>query len=179
MSAVFSRYARALTDVVFDMKLDPSKTVEEIRGLAQVFQQSSELRGAWGSPAIPADQKRNLLDSIAAQMGLSKQVRNFVAVLIDNHRVAALPQIAAQFETELLQRLGMADVDITSSRDLDADERRQMEAEIERMTGKKVRARYSTDRTLLGGAVIRMGSTVYDGSVRGQLQKIKEQLTAS
>jgi F-type H+-transporting ATPase subunit delta len=178
MSAIFSRYARALTDVVFDMKLDPTRTVEEVHSLAKVFQQSADLRAAWASPAIPVEQKRNLLDSIVAQMALSKPVRNFVAVLIDNHRVAALPQIAQQFETELLQRLGMADVDITSSRELSADERRQMEAEIERMTGKKVRARYAIDRTLLGGAVVRMGSTVYDGSVRGQLQKIKEQLTA-
>jgi F-type H+-transporting ATPase subunit delta len=160
------------------MKLDPTRTVDEVHSLARTFQQSAELRGVWGSPAIPAEQKRNLLDAIAAQMGLSKPVRNFVAVLIDNHRVAALPEIAKQFETELLQRLGMADVDITSSRELSADERREMEAEIGRMTGKKVRARYSTDRTLLGGAVVRMGSTVYDGSVRGQLQKIKEQLTA-
>jgi F-type H+-transporting ATPase subunit delta len=179
MSAIFSRYARALADVVFEMKLDPTRTVDEVHALATTFQQSAELRGAWGSPAIPVEQKRNLLDSIAAQMGLSKPVRNFVAVLIDNRRIAALPEIAKQFETELLQRMGMADVDITSSRELDADERRQMESEIERMTGKKVRARYSTDRSLLGGAVVRMGSTVYDGSVRGQLQKIKEQLTAS
>ena len=178
MSAVFSRYARALADVVFDMKLDASRTVEEVHAIATVFQQSAELRGVWGSPAIPAEQKRNLLDSIAAKVGLTKPVRNFVAVLIDHHRVAALPEIARQFETELLQRLGMADVDITSSRELNADERRQMETEIERMTGKKVRARYATDRTLLGGAIVRMGSTVYDGSVRGQLQKIKEQLTA-
>jgi F-type H+-transporting ATPase subunit delta len=179
MSAIFSRYARALTDVVFDMKLDATRTVDEVHALATAFQQNSELRSVWGSPAIPAEQKRNLLDSIVAKMGVSKAVRNFVAVLIDHHRVAALPEIARQFETELLQRLGMADVDITSSRELNADERRQMEAEIERMTGKKVRARYATDRTLLGGAVVRMGSTVYDGSVRGQLQKIKEQLTAN
>jgi F-type H+-transporting ATPase subunit delta len=179
MSAVFSRYARALTDVVFDMKLDATRTVDEVYAVSTVFQENSELRSVWGSPAIPAEQKRNLLDSIVSNMGVSKPVRNFVAVLIDNHRVAALPEIARQFETELLQRLGMADVDITSSRELNADERRQMEAEVERMTGKKVRARYAIDRTLLGGAVVRMGSTVYDGSVRGQLQKIKEQLTAS
>jgi F-type H+-transporting ATPase subunit delta len=179
MSAVFSRYARALTDVVFDMKLDATRIVDEVYAISTVFQENSELRSVWASPAIPAEQKRNLLDSIAAKMGVSKPVRNFIAVLIDNHRVAALPEIARQFETELLQRLGMADVDITSSRELNADERRQMEAEVERMTGKKVRARYAIDRTLLGGAVVRMGSTIYDGSVRGQLQRIKEQLTAS
>lgn len=178
MSAVYSRYARALTDVVFDMKLDPSRTVEEVGLLVAAFEESPELRRVWESPAIPAEQKRTLLDSIAARTQVSKPVRNFVAVLIDHHRVAALPQIAKQFESELLQRLGMADVDVTSSRELNGDERRELEMEIERMTGKKVRARYATDRSLLGGAVVKMGSTVYDGSVRGQLQKIKEQLTA-
>ena len=179
MSAVYSRYARALTDVVFDMKLDASRTVEQVNLLVAAFEGSPELRRVWESPAIPADQKRALLDSIAARTQVSKPVRNFVAVLIDHHRVAALPQIAKQFESELLQRLGMADVHVTSSRELSGDERSQLEMEIERMTGKKVRARYTTDRSLLGGAVVKMGSTVYDGSVRGQLQKIKEQLTAS
>lgn len=178
MAAVLSRYARAFADVVMDKRLDAGQTMEQVNALVALVESSPDLRRVWESPAIAIEQKRLLLDSIAARLGVSKTVRNFVAVLIDHHRIAALPQIVKQFETELYQRLGLADVDVTSSRELGADERRQIEQQIERMTGKKVRAKYSTDRNLIGGAVVKMGSTVYDGSVRGQLQKIREELSA-
>lgn len=178
MAAVFSRYARALADVVLDKELDPARTVEQMEAVVALVENSADLRRVWESPAIPAEQKRTLLDSIASRIDLSRPVRNFIAVLIDNHRIAALPQIAKQFEIELHQRLGMEDVNVTSSRELSAEDRRELERQIERFTGKKVRARYGTDSTLIGGAVVRMGSTVYDGSVRGQLKKLKEQLAA-
>lgn len=176
MAAVFSRYARALADVVLSMNLEPTTTVDQVNAVVALVESSPDLRRVWESPAIPSEEKRELLDSIASRMELHKAVRNFTAVLIDNHRIAALPQIAKQFEIELHQRLGMADVDVTSSRELSAEERRDIESQVELVTGKKVRAKYGIDPALIGGAVIRMGSTVYDGSVRGQLQQIKEQL---
>lgn len=88
-------------------------------------------------------------------------------------------QIARQFETELNNVLGFVEADITSSRELSASERSGLESQVTNVTGKKVRARYATDKALLGGAVVRVGSTIYDGSVRGQLQKLKEQIANS
>lgn len=179
MAAVESRYARALADVVFEQKINPAAAFAELQSLVAMVRESTDLRRIWESPAITAQQKRSILDSLASRTGISKTIRNFVAVLIDHQRVRNLAQIASQFEVEINQRLGFADAEITSARELSAEERRAIEDQVEQLAGKKVRARYSTDRSLLGGAVVRLGSTIYDGSVRGQLVKIKEQLSAS
>jgi F-type H+-transporting ATPase subunit delta len=74
--------------------------------------------------------------------------------------------------------MGLAEAEVTSARDLDTSERRTLEMQIEKVTGRKVRALYATDRTILGGAIVKVGSTIYDGSIRGQLRRMKEQLAA-
>lgn len=178
MAAVNSRYARAFAEVVIEQKLDPGKTVEQVRSLAELFGSSPALRAVWENPAVPAEQKHGLLDAIAKRTGVSRQVRNFVAVLIDRGRIAALPQIGRQFETALDQALGFVEAEVSSARDLGDDEKRSLEAQIARVTGRKVRARYLRDAGLLGGAVVKVGSTIYDGSVKGQLRKLKETLSA-
>lgn len=178
MAEVHSRYARALVDAVADMKLDGRQVVQQLSALVDLVNGSADLRHVWENPAIPADQKRKLLDAIAAREGTLKPVRNFVAILIDNRRIAALPEIAKQVELEMDRRLGLAEARVTSARELSADERHELETQMERLTGKKVRAHYATDGKLLGGAVVRLGSTIYDGSVRGQLRKMKERLSA-
>ncbi len=178
MAEVNSRYARALVDAVYDMKLDSHAVVQQLCALVDLVNESPDLRRVWENPAIPADQKRKLLDAIVTREGTTKAVRNFIAVLIDHRRLASLPEIAKQVEVEFDRRLGLAEAQITSARELSADERRDLETQIERMTGKKVRAHYATDGKLLGGAVVQLGSTIYDGSVRGQLQRMKEQLSA-
>jgi len=173
MASVTITYARALADAVLDAHLDPAKTLAEAQGMAQLVSESKELREVWETPSITAEQKRAVLDAIVARQGTSRTVRNFVAVLIDHRRTSFLGPIVKQFELELDQRLGFAEVEVTSARDLDAAERRALEGQVEKMTGKKVRARYSRDASLLGGAVVRLGSTIYDGSVKGQLERIR------
>jgi len=179
MAAVASRYSRAFADVVFDTKLDTTKVTQDLHSVLSLVQESSELQHVWANPSIAPEQKRNLLDAIVARLGLQKQVRNFLAVLIDHHRISMLGEITQQFEHELNERLGLAEAEITSARELSDGERREMELQIVNLTGKRVLAKYSTDSHLLGGAVVRIGSTIYDGSVRGQLQKMKEQLSSS
>lgn len=178
MAEVNSRYARALVDAIASMKLDGRGVLQQLGAMVDMVNASPDLRRVWENPAIPADQKRKLLDAIVAREGTTKPVRNFVAVLIDHRRIAALPEIAKQVELEMDRRLGFAEARITSARELSPDERRDLESQIESMTGKKVRAHYATDGKLLGGAVVRLGSTIYDGSVKGQLQRLKEQLSA-
>lgn len=178
MAVVSNRYATAFADVVFDMKMNPAQAVQELNSLLAVLQESADLRNVWENPAIPADQKRALLDALAKRLGLSKASRNFVAVLIDHRRIQLFSEIVADVQHELDRRLGFAEAEITSARDLKDNEKRALEARIESMTGKKVRARYTRDQKLIGGAVVRLGSTVYDGSVLGQLQKLKEQLSS-
>jgi len=178
MASVASTYARAFADIVLSDHLDASRATGELRAIAALLNESAELRRVWENPAIPAEQKRRVLDVIAERDGLSKQARNLVAVLIDHRRVHFLEPIIQQVEKELDARLGFAEAEITSARELGAAEKSTLEAQIEKLTGKKVRARYGHDGSLLGGAVVRVGSTIYDGSVKGQLERIREAISS-
>jgi F-type H+-transporting ATPase subunit delta len=173
MASVASTYARAFADVVLSARLNADHSIAELRAIASLLSESSDLRRVWENPAIPADQKRRVLDVIAQRDGISTQVRNLVAVLIDHRRVHFLEPIIAQLEKELDARLGFAEAQITSARELGDAEKREFEAQVGKLTGKKVRARYGQDASLLGGAVVRIGSTIYDGSVKGQLERLK------
>ncbi|HMK28903.1 MAG TPA: ATP synthase F1 subunit delta [Terriglobales bacterium] len=179
MSAITGRYARAFADVVFDKNLDVERVLRELHSMIGVVNSSVELQRIWENPAIPSDQKQKLLGALTARLEVSRPVRNFLAVLIDHHRIAQLPEITAQFEHEVNERLGFTEAEIVSARELSEREKSELEAQIERLTGKKVRAQYATDPNVLGGAIVKVGSTIYDGSVRGQLQKIKEQLASA
>jgi F-type H+-transporting ATPase subunit delta len=178
MASVASAYARAFADVVLGAHLDAERSLAELRAIASLLAESSELRRVWENPAIPAEQKRGVLDVIAQRDGISKQVRNLIAVLIDHRRVHFLESIIRQLEKELDARMGFAEAQITSSRELGDAEKREFETEVGKLTGKKVRARYGQDASLLGGAVVRIGSTIYDGSVKGQLERLKEAISS-
>jgi F-type H+-transporting ATPase subunit delta len=178
MASVTSTYARALADVVFDQRLDPGKTVREAQSVFQLVASSNQLREVWEAPSIPAEQKRALLDAIVARVGLSRPLRNFMAVLIDHRRIKFLEPIVMEFEQELNRRLGFVEAQIVSARELDPAERNTLEAQVEKLTGHKVRARYAQDGSILGGAVVKIGSTIYDGSVKGQLERIREAISS-
>jgi F-type H+-transporting ATPase subunit delta len=176
MASVTNTYSRALADVVFDRKLDPQMILREVQSLTDLVASSKDLREVWEPPSITAEQKRAVLDAIVSREGISSEVRNFVAVLIDHRRINFLGAIAKQFEQELSQRMGFVEAEITSAKELDGAERSLLESEVAKLTGKKVRAHYSREESLLGGAVVRIGSTIYDGSVDGQLKRIREQI---
>lgn len=178
MASVASTYARAFADVVFDAHLDAGRAIGGLRQIAALFSESQELRRVWENPAVPPDQKRKLLDAIVQRDGIDRPVRNLVAVLIDQRRLPFLSRIVEQLKKELDARLGFTEAQISSARELGDTEKRTLEAQIERTTGKKVRASYGLDPSLLGGAVVRIGSTIYDGSVKGQLERIKEAISS-
>jgi len=178
MASVANTYARAFADVVLDGHLDPDRSVAQLRMIATLLDESSDLRRVWENPAIPADQKRRVLDVIAERDGISKEVRNLVAILIDHRRVHFLEPIIRLLEKELDARLGFAEAQIVSARQLNDVEKREFEAQVAKLTGKKVRAQYEQDVSLLGGAVLHLGSTIYDGSVKGQLERLKEAISS-
>jgi F-type H+-transporting ATPase subunit delta len=179
MASVPSIYARAFADVILEKRLDSGKARQELNAIVQLLTSSKELREVWEAPSIPAEQKRGLLDAIAEREGVSRPVRNFIAVLIDHKRIQFLEPIAKQLERELNQRLGFTEAEIISVRELRDSERQELESQVSKLTGKKVRARYSKDGSILGGAIIKVGSTIYDGSVKGQLERIREQLAST
>ena len=176
MAAVSSRYARALVDVVLEQKLDADVAREQLNSIAEAVRESVELRRVWESPAVSSEQKCAVLDAIVGQINAFKAVRNFMAVIIDHRRIPMLEDIARQFAVELDAQLGFVEAEISSARQLSAEEKRGLESQVERLTGKKVRAHYASDAALLGGVMVRVGSTIYDGSIRGQLEKMKQEL---
>lgn len=176
MAAISSRYARALADVVVERKLDAATVTQGLDSVADLFKGSAELRTLFENPAVPAHQKLQLLDALAARLGLGKEVRNFIAILLDKNRATFLPEIAEFFKIEINERLGFADAEVTSARELGDDERAALEQKISEVTGKQIRARYRQDRALLGGVRVKVGSTVYDGSVQGELERMRTAL---
>src|SRR5579863_8427708 len=157
MATVVNTYARAFADVVMDVHLDATRTLAETQQIAALVRDNKDLREVWDNPSIPAEQKRGVLDGIVQRAAIARPVRNFIAVLIDKGRIRLLPEIVAQFAQELNQRLGFADAEVTTARDLGANERSALEADLGRVTGKKIRARYQQDRSILGGAIARVG----------------------
>jgi F-type H+-transporting ATPase subunit delta len=177
MAAIASRYARALVDVILEHHVDGDAAREQLRAFAGAIHESLQLRRVWESPAITPEKKRTVLDAIAAKIGAVKPVRNFMAVIIDHRRIGMLDDIVRVFERELDARLGFAVVEVSSARPLSPQEQRDVESRVERMTGKKIRASYVSNPELLGGVVVRVGDTIYDGSVRGQLEKMRQELS--
>jgi F-type H+-transporting ATPase subunit delta len=179
MAAVTGRYARAFAEVTAGHKLPPDKMVAELEQMAALVESSAELRNVLANPAVEHRQKISLLDAIVKRMGADRLLRNFVAVLIDKKRIVQIGEIAAQFKQDLDARMGIADARVSSARKLSEAERKSLERQLAEITGKSVRATYAEEAGLLGGAVVRIGSTIYDGSVRGRLQKIKEEIVGS
>ena len=105
-------------------------------------------------------------------------VRNFIAVVIQHDRLYVLDEILAEYRKEVNRRLSISEVQVTTARPLDADERQGIEQEVAALTGTQVLATYNEDKSLLGGVMVRVGSTVYDGSVKGKLARLKEQLSS-
>ena len=178
MASVVGIYARAFADVVMKTsnQLDPARALQELHSIEALLNESDPLRRVLENPSIPGDRKRAVLDAITKRLGITRQVRNFIAVLTDHRRLPLFSDILKQLEQELNDRQGFAEAQVTTARSLSDAEKKMLEAEITKLTGKKVRARYEQDASLLGGAIVQVGSTIYDGSVEGQLNRIREQL---
>jgi F-type H+-transporting ATPase subunit delta len=179
-SALASRYANALVDVATGPKsvADPHQVLRELRSFEEVLNSSDELRNALMSPSVPAPRKRAVIGRIGERLGVSHIARNFLFVLTDHRRAGMLPEVLDAFELRLDERLGFTRAEVTSARELDQQQRDAVSSELERLTGKKVRTRFSVNGGLLGGLLARIGSTVYDGSVRGQLEALGKRLAA-
>jgi F-type H+-transporting ATPase subunit delta len=178
MASVTGVYARAFADVVVGGKLDPSQLMQELRDLEALLRASEALRRVLENPSIPLEQKRAVVDAIAKKQSMSRSVRNFILVVTEHRRLHFFSDILKEVKQVLNERLGIVDAEVVSARELGDSERRLLENEIARLTAKQVRARYERDSSLLGGAVVKVGSTIYDGSVKGQLERIREQLVS-
>ena len=178
MAAFVSRYATAFLEVVTAAKLDTAAINRQIGDFLGTWDGSPELREFFVNPAIPAVQKVGFLDKINAKLELRKELRNLLAVLIDNGRIGSVSEVAAAYRQLLQQQLGIRQAEIVMARELGAAERNALVAEIGKLAGSRIEASFKLDAAILGGTVVRIGSTVYDGSVRGRLDRLKEALKA-
>jgi F-type H+-transporting ATPase subunit delta len=173
--ALASRYAAALADVALEQK-SGDRVKKDLAAFVDTFFFSADLRNFIESPAVGPEMKHKVIEELAARMDLTPAIRNFACIVVNHRRTEMLREIQKAFETELNARLGIAEAEVTSARELSAVERERMTQALERRTGKKIEARFRHDESLVGGAVVRVGSTVYDGSVREQLTRLRGQL---
>ena len=175
--AVFTlRYAHAMEQVVVGMRLDSAAVLQQMKDFAGTYDGSPQLREILMDPSILKEQKLKVLDAIAAKIGMLPQVRTLIAVITDHQRLQELNEIVTEYASLVDQDAGWVDAEITSARALSAADRAELEAQVGKLAGSRIRATYREDSSLLGGAIVKIGSTVYDGSVRGQLQQLKQKL---
>ena len=178
MAAFVSRYANAFADVVTAAKLDTAALSVQFDDFLGTWEGSPELREFFENPAIPALQKVEILDKLNVKLKLQKELRNLIAVLISNGRISQVKEVAVAYRRLLQQQLGIRPAEIVTARELDTKEREALVAEIAKLAGSEIDASFTLDQSILGGTVVRIGSTVYDGSVRGRLERLKEALIA-
>ena len=172
---VARRYATALADVV--VKSGEIQTVQsELRQWEMLVSSNAEIQNVFSSPAIAHLSKENVLNQLIARANPSKTSANFLRVLVRNGRLMDLAQINEKFASVLEERSGVVSASITSAREMPADEREGLKRNLEKLTGRRVNINFSIDENIIGGVVTRIGSTVYDGSVRTQLENLREQL---
>jgi F-type H+-transporting ATPase subunit delta len=178
LTAVATRYASALADVVTAAAspLKPEQAVAELRTFATMLHGSPELQNALVTPAVPGSRKRAVVGRIAGVMQLSGITRNLLFVLVDHRRIALLEAIIHRFELIVDERLGFARAEIVSALSLSEEQSAAINRKLENLTGKRIRMRFAVDEELIGGVVARIGSTVYDGSVRGELHSLERRL---
>ena len=179
MSVFARQYARALADVVLADKLDISETDRQLAEFLATYAGSKELREVFANPSITLEAKLKVLDAIAPRIGMVKQMRNFFAVLMQNDRIYAVESVVREYRNEINHRLHICAAEITSVRELTPEEKSKMEAKAAELADCfTVHVIYKQDPSLLGGVVLRIGDTIYDGSVRVRLEELRGKLAA-
>ena len=174
---IATRYARALADVLATGG-DYRKVLGELEEFVKAYRGSQELREVFASPAVGLPQKMKVLEAVGQKLGLSLVTLNFLRVLLANYRMPLLEEVVQAYRQLAYERLGVVQVTISSASELSEEERESVAARFRQLTGKQVELDFRTEHRLLGGMLAQIGSTVYDGSVEGNLARIREQLKA-
>jgi F-type H+-transporting ATPase subunit delta len=176
---VANRYAHAFAAVATDKGLDLLAARQQMKEFADLFDASHPLREILMDPSIPGEQKLSVLDAIAERNGMYREVRNFLAIVMDHQRLHELNGILTAYDQVADTDLGVTEAEVSTVHELTGEDREQLAAQVAKLAGTKVRIAYTLDPTLLGGAVVKIGSTVYDGSVRTQLEQMKQALVSA
>jgi F-type H+-transporting ATPase subunit delta len=177
LKALAERYANALVDVALENK-QADQVKRELGDFANLVRESADLHAFLANPAIARATKHAAIEQIVARMGASRTLRNYLFVIVDQRRAGLLTEIQEAFSRILDARMGITQAAVTSAAALNDAERAELVAALAKLTGEKVQAQFATDDALIGGAVVRIGSTIYDGSVRTQLERMRARMIA-
>jgi len=169
------RYGKALLEIGVKQQTYDALG-KELDRAADTFKRSPELHNALTNPIFSIEKRRLVLDDVARRLALSKTVRNFVMLLLDKGRISALPDIARAHRALVDEYAGRVRAVITSARPLDPVLETRLKSALEKQSGKTVILEKKEDPSIVGGLITQLGDTVYDGSVRTQLQQLREQL---
>jgi F-type H+-transporting ATPase subunit delta len=171
------RYADALADVAIEQKAI-GQVRQELADFMALVRQSPDLALLLDSPAVQRASKRGVVTALAGEMGASQTLRNFLCVVVDRGRTRLLAEIQESFDRQIDERRGIARAEVSSARELGDQEKAELRAALAKLTGRQVEMEYRLDPALLAGSVVRIGSTIYDGSVRTQLERLRERMAA-
>jgi F-type H+-transporting ATPase subunit delta len=175
LKALAERYAGALVDVALANK-QAEQVKKELAAFAALVRESPELHAFLSNPSIARASKHAAIEQLVKRMGASRTLRNYLFVIVDQRRAGLLIEIEQAFGALLDARQGITQATVTSAADLTAKERKELDSALAELTGRKVQAQYHTDAALIGGAVVKIGSTIYDGSVRAQLDRLRARM---
>jgi F-type H+-transporting ATPase subunit delta len=178
VQALARRYAMALADVVTS-RGEAQEVREELAAWESMTEASPQLLEVFRHPTIPHEQKRAVLNELLARARVRPTTANFLQVLLQNHRLGDLSEVNRQFAQELDRRSNIVTAQVTTARPLPSDAQESLRAKLSQMTGRSVRLEFDVDDSLIGGVVTRIGSTLYDGSVRGQLEQIRRRMVGA
>lgn len=176
VETVARRYASALADVVVNSS-EKDTIQNELKTWEEMLTANRDLHNAFYNPAIAQESKEKVLETLIAKSNPSKTTANFLRVLLKNNRLMEIDAINEKFDSVLAERSGIVSASVTSSRELSEAEKADLRANLAKMTGgKEIKLDYKIDEQIIGGAITRVGSTVYDGSVKTQLELLKQQM---
>jgi len=173
-----ARYAKALLDVSRE-EGDPQAVEREFVAFVSLAAGYEPLARVFANPSIPVQRKVALVEALAARADLGPIVRKLVLLLAGRDRLVLLPDLLEEYRSRLLDLLNVVRAEVTSAVPLPAGAAEAIGRAIEQRTGREVAMTSRVDATLIGGVVTRIGSVVYDGSVKRQLEKMKDALTGT
>jgi len=171
-----NRYAKALFDVALEEKADLAKVDQDLHAVVGMMKASPDLARASGFSSTTEAQRRSLMESVSKAMALSVPVTKTLVLLARTGKLELIPDLAAAYQERLLAHQNIVRADVTSAAPLSPEKTKALEESLSKVTGKKVELSVGVDPQLLGGVVARIGSTVYDGSVKTQLQRMRQEL---
>ena len=170
------RYARALLDVAVKEKANLEQIENELAQFADLFKQYPTLGKVLLNPAVPVTHKRAAVSDLLAQVKLAPILSKLLALLADRDRLVLLPDLLAAYRDRLHDHRGVVRAEVTTAAPIDAPHGQAIQGSLAKVTGRTVTMATKVDPSIIGGLIARVGSTVYDGSVTRQLQRMRERL---